>query len=444
MLNRADYLVTYDKELGVIYAPKKKTVKTTTPAHAEALEKCLDQYYSDEMSAEDKEALENYMRRSFEDDPDLPVMEYPDLMNTKRIRRFEIMVANECNLNCRYCYANGGDYGETSQRITPTMAITYIDAFLEERYDEVDVVMFFGGEPTLCPDTISAICDFFSKGVESGRFKKLPDYTMVSNGTLIDSRMAEIIVHNKIRVTISVDGPQEVNDLLRMDKGGHGSFVRIEKGIQELKKLNYSPCMLEATFTSIHQNLGYDKQAVRNHLRNKFGIENIMVVDCEGSEGQGFKPTGDTEDEEEIKRNIFSTQTHIHQVLSTYKFVDLNCDAGLASIALFPDGTVYPCHRFVINKNYLIARYVNGQFDFSNYNCVLEKIRHIQRLQNPECQQCEINSLCQRCPASMLLTEGIDRGGKFCQEEILREHKAALNYAKQQFLNQKAVASVQE
>ena len=48
----------------------------------------------------------------------------------------------------------------------------------------------------------------------------MPKFTMVSNATLIDEKMAKIIAKYQIRVTVSVDGPQQVNDCLRIDRAG--------------------------------------------------------------------------------------------------------------------------------------------------------------------------------------------------------------------------------
>ena len=50
---------------------------------------------------------------------------------------------------------------------------------------------------------------------------------MVSNGTLIDEKMANLIHMYDIKVTISIDGPEEIHDLNRVDAAGKGSFSRV-------------------------------------------------------------------------------------------------------------------------------------------------------------------------------------------------------------------------
>lgn len=66
-----DFVVSYDDELGVVYAVGKGKLKTTTPAHAKALEGCLTQYFDYGFSEQDNVALEEYMEKQFGNWPNL-------------------------------------------------------------------------------------------------------------------------------------------------------------------------------------------------------------------------------------------------------------------------------------------------------------------------------------------------------------------------------------
>lgn len=57
---------------------------------------------------------------------------------------------------------------------------------------------------------------------------KVPNYTRVTNGVFIDEKMAKIIAKHNIRLTISIDGPSEIHDILRLDKNGNGTFERVK------------------------------------------------------------------------------------------------------------------------------------------------------------------------------------------------------------------------
>lgn len=109
----------------------------------------------------------------------------------------------------------------------------------------------------LCPDTIQAVCEFFEESTKNGIFDEMPHFLMVSNGTLIDEKMANLIHMYDIKVTISIDGPEEIHDLNRVDAAGKGSFSRVIRGIEMLNQVGSPPALLEATYTMKHKELGY-------------------------------------------------------------------------------------------------------------------------------------------------------------------------------------------
>lgn len=201
-LKKDSLMIAHDEEVGVVYYPAKGAVSTTTPHHAQVMEQVWQDYLEDKLSREDRTAFEGYVEQSFANKPDLPMMKYTSLLETRTLGRLEIMVANKCNLNCRYCYAHGGDYGGKAQILTPEMAKKYLRAFLLDRYTEIGVVVFFGGEPTIAPDTIRTICEFFEQYTNLGLLEKMPVFTMVTNGTLIDEALTQTIQKYDIRVTV--------------------------------------------------------------------------------------------------------------------------------------------------------------------------------------------------------------------------------------------------
>lgn len=139
------FLITYNEELGVIYASEKGKIKTTTTRHAKAMEECLDQYFTGNLSNEDAEKMEGYMEDSFREFGDLPVEAVPSVLERKVLRRIELLVVNDCNLNCKYCYAHGGDYGMQTQRMRPEDAVMYLRNLAVGKYHYVEIVTFFGG-----------------------------------------------------------------------------------------------------------------------------------------------------------------------------------------------------------------------------------------------------------------------------------------------------------
>lgn len=403
-LKKDSLMIAHDEEVGVVYCPAKGAVSTTTPCHAQVMEQVWQDYLDDKLTQEDRTAFEDYVERSFANKPDLPMMKYTNLLETRTLGRLEILVANKCNLNCRYCYAHGGDYDCESQVLTPELAKKYLRALFTDRYTGVNGVMLFGGEPTISPDTVRTICEFFEQYSSQGYIEKMPYFTMVTNGTLIDEALAQTIKKYNIRVTVSVDGPPKINDRLRVDKAGNGTFSKIERGIRLLQEVGNPPQMIEATYTTLHHQLGYTKADIRRYLQEYFQVDNILIENCElnGYDDSLACHTEDISGEADEKNNKLAV-LKLRQKLANSLFGDLPCSAGTSSFALNPNGELYPCHQFTGISEFRIAHFVDGKFDFGSYSMLLEQISMAHKCQSLQCESCWAKALCNICLATVLL-----------------------------------------
>ena len=436
-------MIAHDEEIGVVYYPAKGAISTTTPRHAQVMEQMWRDYLDDNLSVTDRKGFEDYVEQSFVDKPDLPMMKYTNLLETRTLGRLEILVANKCNLNCRYCYAHGGDYDCEAQVLTPELAKKYLHALFDERYISVDVVMLFGGEPTIAPDTIRTICEFFEQYSSLGLIEKMPIFTMVTNGTLIDEALAQTLKKYDVRVTVSVDGPPEINDQLRVDKAGNGTFARGERGIRLLQEAGNPPRMIEATYTTLHKELGYSKDDIRQHLQRYFGVEHILVANCEtnGYDDSLVCLVEDIQsdyDNDSVRMELLQLR---HKLLRK-SFCDQPCGAGYdGTVALIPNGELYPCHRFVGESQYLLSRFDGRCFEFSYYPGVLTRLTDAHKLKNLQCKDCWAKALCSACPAGMLLEKITKEADEHtCKMERERNKKLLLALANEIQKNERVLA----
>ena len=60
--------------------------------------------------------------------------------------------------------------------------------------------------------------------------------TFQTNGVLLDDRWCEFLAANRFLVGLSIDGPRELHDKYRVDRGGAPSFDKVVRGIECLKK----------------------------------------------------------------------------------------------------------------------------------------------------------------------------------------------------------------
>jgi uncharacterized protein len=111
---------------------------------------------------------------------------------------------------------------------------TYLSQLIEAHARSPEVtVAWQGGEPTMMG------LDFFHRSVELAEKYRLPHqrviHTIQTNGTLIDDEWGAFFKEHDFLVGLSIDGPREIHDTYRVDKGGKGSFDRVMAGLQHLR-----------------------------------------------------------------------------------------------------------------------------------------------------------------------------------------------------------------
>ena len=140
-----------------------------------------------------------------------------------------------CNLDCTYCFFLSKEalYPESDFRMADDLLEIYIRQLMESQPDSV-AVAWQGGEPTLMG------LDFFRQSVELVEKYRKPgqrvEHSMQTNGTRLDDAWCAFLKEHKFLVGLSVDGPRELHDKYRVDKGGKGTFDQVTRGWELLKK----------------------------------------------------------------------------------------------------------------------------------------------------------------------------------------------------------------
>jgi serine-type anaerobic sulfatase-maturating enzyme len=142
-----------------------------------------------------------------------------------------------CNLDCTYCFFLSKEmlYPGSRFRMADDLLETYLRQLIEAhaRVSEV-AVAWQGGEPTMMG------LDFFRRSVELAEELKRPGqhiaYTIQTNGTLLDDEWAAFFAEHDFLVGLSIDGPREIHDAYRVDKGGKPTFDRVMEGLRVLQR----------------------------------------------------------------------------------------------------------------------------------------------------------------------------------------------------------------
>lgn len=175
----------------------------------------------------------------------------PDVKSNKLefgIRFLTINVTQICNLHCNYCAAGGdGTFGDAVAKISIEKTLPQIKFFLDRLPEHASFnISFLGGEPLLYADGLDMIAKYISEVAPARRV----NYTVITNGTLLNEKNIAILARMKATITISLDGPPEINDVMRPTKNGTSSTVMIVDGLKRViaRKSEFSHLMIHGVF----------------------------------------------------------------------------------------------------------------------------------------------------------------------------------------------------
>jgi uncharacterized protein len=180
-----------------------------------------------------------------------------------------------CNLDCEYCFFLSKEmlYPGSRFRMADDMLEEYIRQLMEAHAGIPEVVVAWqGGEPTMMG------LDFFKRSIELERTFAAPGQkilnTIQTNGTLLDDDWGGFLRENDFLVGISIDGPREMHDAYRVDKGGKPTFDRVIAGLDVLKSHQVDWNVL----TTIHAANGDHGKDVYRFQRDELDAHFIQYI----------------------------------------------------------------------------------------------------------------------------------------------------------------------
>ena len=141
-----------------------------------------------------------------------------------------------CNLDCKYCFYLEKEHLYTSTvdwRMPDEVLEAYIRQYIEAQNVPVISFAWQGGEPTILG------VNFFRRAVELQQkhaHGKRIENALQTNGVLIDDEWGEFLAESRFLVGLSIDGPRDLHDKYRVDKGGKPTFDKVTRGLEYLKK----------------------------------------------------------------------------------------------------------------------------------------------------------------------------------------------------------------
>lgn len=279
-------------------------------------------------------------------------------------------IAHDCNLACRYCFAEEGEYHGCRALMSYEVGKKALDFLIANSGNRKNLeVDFFGGEPLMNWDVVKRLVAYGRSQEEL--YNKKFRFTLTTNGILLDEEVMEFCNREMSNVVLSLDGRKEVNDAMRPTRNGKGSYDIIVPKFQKFAAGREGQYYVRGTFTRnnldfsedvLHYaDLGFDRMSMEPVVSSpeepyaireedlprimeeydKLAVEYVKRM----KEGRGF--------------TFFHFMLDLNQGPCVAKRLS-GCGSGTEYLAVTPWGDLYPCHQFVGEEGFLLGNVDEG------------------------------------------------------------------------------------
>jgi uncharacterized protein len=315
-------------------------------------------------------------------------------------------VTNQCNLSCAYCYEYGEDKivqtdgGRQPKWMSEETARESVEFLLRESGRSAHLT-FFGGETLLNFRVLAYAVGYAQR--RAAELGKTIDFSLTTNATLLKPEVIEFLAERDFGVTISIDGPREVQDRFRVFHNGAGSYDLVAPKIKALIARHRSR-PIGARVTLTRDTL--DVRGIYEHLTGELGFHEVGFAPVTASPGRdhafadaGFARVlaafqdlaGDYRDAAVAGRhhgfsNVRETIEEIHKGASKA----WPCGAGFGLLGVSTAGDVNLCHRFAGSDDHKLGTVRDG-IDREAQRAFLDG-HHIDH--KTDCRTCWARPLC--------------------------------------------------
>lgn len=280
-------------------------------------------------------------------------------------------IAHDCNLACKYCFAEEGEYHGRRALMSLEVGKKALDFLVansgNRRNLEVD---FFGGEPLMNWDVVKELVKY-GRSLEK-EHNKLFRFTLTTNGVLLNDEVMEFCNKEMSNVVLSLDGRKEVNDKMRPFRNGKGSYDLIVPKFQKFaESRNQTNYYVRGTFT--RNNLDFSKDV--EHFAD-LGFEQVSIEPVVGEDTDPYAIQKEDlpqifEEYDKLAKFLIEREKSGRGFNFFHFMIDLEggpcvskrlsgCGSGTEYLAVTPWGDFYPCHQFVGQEEFLMGNVDEG------------------------------------------------------------------------------------
>lgn len=280
-------------------------------------------------------------------------------------------IAHDCNLACRYCFAEEGEYHGRRALMSFEVGKKALDFLVANSGSRVNLeVDFFGGEPLMNWQVVKDLVAY-GRSLEKPNNKKFR-FTLTTNGVLLNDEILQFANEEMANIVLSIDGRKEIHDLMRPNRGGQGSYDTI---VPKFKKVaesrNQMSYYVRGTFTRNNLDFAEDVKHLADLGFQQISVEPVVAKPEESYALREEDIPGLLEEYDRLAVELLNRQKEGKGVNFFHFMIDLKggpcvakrlsgCGSGTEYLAVTPWGDFYPCHQFVGQEEFLMGNVDQG------------------------------------------------------------------------------------
>lgn len=317
------------------------------------------------------------------------------------IKAICLHVAHDCNLACKYCFACEGEYHGPRGLMSYEVGKRALDFLVENSGTRKNLeVDFFGGEPSLNFEVVKKLVEY-GRSIEKEKGKNFR-FTYTTNGIILTDEIMDFCNKEMSNVVLSLDGRKDVNDRMRVNRAGSGSYDTIVPKFKKfIEKREGKDYYIRGTYTRFNKDFAADILHMADLGFKEISIEPVVA---EPSAPYALKEEDLPElltQYEILAKEMIKRERSGSGFTFYHYMIDLDggpcvvkrvsgCGVGTEYMAVTPEGDLYPCHQFVGNPDFLLG----NVFDGVTNDAVCEQFKNCNIYSHEECDDCFARMYC--------------------------------------------------
>lgn len=336
-----------------------------------------------------------------------------------KITEMYLIISDRCNFRCKYCAISKNfpvryKRSDMSWEIAKQSVNVFIKHASRVPNQRKDIV-FYGGEPLLNPDIVKESIKYIRLKEQEGAFNGKVDLAVFTNGSLATSSLAQFFVENDVYVIVSLDGPKEIHNKMRVYPDGKGTFDDIIRGYNIFKEAGcntgLSAVIGKHNIEQIEEIIKYFAGELSPVNLGLSTLHSLLFVKAE--DNPAFVPyqlvSKRLINAYKIARRYGLYIEHIARKVRPFierKVRIKECPACGALMVVAPDGQIGPCMNFLGTRRFFTGYCYDADLDLAE-DSIFNDWNKRSPFNIPQCYGCREISICGGgCPYDAYVQQG--------------------------------------